>query len=90
MFYVITNYGVKTGKTLNEVNNKLGTKIEESELTYLGSDAVTNVSPADIDFLQDKRRMSQIMFSNFFKKDSSVKFLVIMNLAFTALVFFLK
>jgi hypothetical protein len=82
MYYAITNYGVRTGKTLPELNKKLNGKLEDSEFTFIGSDAVVKLNSTDIDFIQDKKRMSQIMFSNFFKKDNSVKMFAILTLIF--------
>ena len=40
-----------------------------------------------VDFIQDKRKLSQIMFSNFFKKDNSAKVLCFLNLFLTFLLF---
>ena len=90
MKYAITDSGVIVGKTILDLNKKLGTKLENEEMYHVGPDSFVKLSAGDIEFLQDKRRMSQIMFAQFFKKDNSTKLIIIMNLVFTALIFFLK
>ena len=89
MFYVITKQGVISGKTKKEVeiNAKIKGKIDHDEMVALGPDYVVKLTDADIDFIQDKRKLSQIMFSNFFKKDNSAKILSFFNLFLTFLLF---
>ena len=89
MYYLITKQGVITGKTKKEVelNGKIKGKIDHDEMIALGPDYVVRLTDADIDFVQDKRKLSQIMFSNFFKKDNSGKVFGVLNMFLTFLVF---
>ena len=81
--------GVITGKTKKEVemHPKIKGKLDYDELTAFGPDYVVKLTDADIDFVQDKRKLSQIMFSNFFKKDNSGKVFGVLNMFLTFLVF---
>lgn len=89
MYYLITKQGVITGKTKKEVelNGKIKGKLDHDEMIALGPDYVVKLTDADIDFIQDKRKLSQIMFSNFFKKDNSGKVFGLLNMFLTFLVF---
>ena len=89
MYYLITKQGVITGRTKKEVelNGKIKGKIDHDEMIALGPDYVVKLTDADIDFVQDKRKLSQIMFSNFFKKDNSGKVFGLLNMFLTFLVF---
>lgn len=86
MIYAITERGVVAGEKLSQVNQKLDSKIDRDELVFLGADAVVKLTDRDIDFVQDKKKMSNILFGNFFKKDNSVKIICI----FTAIFSFLN
>ena len=88
MIYIITDMGVKVGKTVDDVNRRYKIKVEPAELYPCGPDMVAKLTREDIDFVQDKHRMSNIMFGNFFKVDNSVKLLVIVNLILTAVLLF--
>lgn len=90
MIYQITDSGVRSARTLKEFNNKYHVLLEECELTPCGSDLVCKVTQSDLDFLQDKARVSNIMFGNFFRKDNSGKVLTIVNIILTTLIIFTK
>lgn len=92
MYYVVTKHGVVTGKTKKEVesNQFVKGRIDYDELNVFGSDYVVNMTERDIDFVQDKQKISQIMFQNFFKQDNSVKVFVIINIFLTFLNLFVK
>ncbi len=77
MYYIVTESGVYPGKSRVELNKKLKLLTEEPEFTCLGPDKIMRVNEVDIDFLQDKRRMSNIFFGNFFRKDNKVFLLVL-------------
>lgn len=83
MIYVITDRGVVAAEKLAQVNHELDAKIDKDELTFLGADAVVKLTDRDIDFVQDKKKMSSILFGNFFKKDNSVKIICIMTAVFS-------
>lgn len=89
MYYFITKQGVIAGRTKKEceMNAKIKGKVDYDEMMSLGPDYVVKLTDADIDFVQDKRKLSQIMFSNFFKKDNSAKVLCFFNLFLTFLLF---
>lgn len=90
MYYVITDRGVFKGKTRKELSLQLKGKFDETEFKPLGPDKVMKVTDADIDFIQDKRVLSQIMFSNFFKKDNSTKVMLIVVMFLQCLILFAK
>lgn len=90
MWYVITDRGVIKGKTRKECSLQLKGKLDAHEFEPLGPDMVCKVTEADIDFIQDKRILSQIMFSNFFKKDNSVKVMLFVVLFLECLIIFAK
>lgn len=90
MIYMITDSGVRTGRTFKEFNNKYHILLEESECTPCGGDLVVYANQQNLDFLQDKARVSNIMFGNFFRKDNSGKVLSIVNIILTALIIFTK
>lgn len=90
MIYVITDHGVQSAKNVNDFNRRYHVVLEEAELTPLGPDRVVKVTNQDIDFIQDKYRMSNIMFGNFFRKDNSGKVLMIVNIILTCLIIFTK
>lgn len=89
MYYVIMKQGVITGKTKKEVeaHPKIKGKIDFNELVSVGPDYVIKLTDEDIDFIQDKKKLSQIMFSNFFKKDNSGKVFGLLNVFLTFLLF---
>ena len=88
MIYLITDSGVKVGRTVCDINKKYNIMVEQAELYPYGPDMVAKLTRADIDFVQDKRRMSAIMFGNFFKTDNSGKLLTIVNLILTCVLLF--
>ncbi len=90
MIYQITDAGVRTGKNFKDFNNKYDNLLEESECTPCGGDFVVYCNNQDLDFLQDKARVSNIMFGNFFRKDNSAKIFSIVNIILTALILFTK
>lgn len=90
MIYLITDSGVKSAKTFKEFNNKYHVLLEESECTSCGGDFVSYATKSDLDFLQDKARVSNIMFGNFFRKDNSAKVFGIVNIILTTLILFTK
>ena len=90
MIYLITDSGVKSAKTFKEFNNKCHVLLEESECASCGGDFVSYATNNDLDFLQDKARVSNIMFGNFFRKDNSAKVFGIVNIILTTLILFTK
>lgn len=90
MIYCITDRGVLTGRNFKDFNNKHHMLLEETECVAVGADLVCNCTDADIDFLQDKAKVSNIMFGNFFRKDNSVKIFAVINLVFTCMILFFK
>lgn len=90
MIYQITDSGVRSARTLREFNNRYHELLEESEMVPLGPDMVVYTTQRDIDFLMDKAKVSNIMFSQFFRKDNSVKIFAIINIILTVLVLFVK
>lgn len=83
MFYVIKNNGVISSKTLKGINVKLNSKFDIDEFTVVGPDMVLKLNQSDFEFVQDKKKMENLCFAGFFKKDNSVKLLCFFNLAIT-------
>lgn len=90
MIYIITDHGVKSGRTLKELNKKYGILVDASEVHGLGCDQVVYMTDKNIDFVEDKAKVSSIMFSNFFKRDNTGKIVGLVNLILTALILFTK
>lgn len=97
MYYAITKFGVATGKTLGEIRtnqfikgNVSKGKIDRDEFQVVGPDYVINLTDSDLEFIQDKHKLSQIMFNNFFKTDNSAKVFTIINIILTAFILFFK
>lgn len=90
MVYVVTDSGVITGKDLKEINRTLNADIELDELRCVGVDRIINLTDRDIDFVQDKRKMSKIFFGNFFKSDTKIlKITQFLEIAFLAIIMLL-
>lgn len=83
MFYAVTQNKIYKGKTLKEVNRAINGQIDLDEFHPVGTDLIVYLSASDLDFVQDKRKLSSIMFGNFFKKDTLTRNLMIINLIFT-------
>lgn len=89
MYYVIKNSGVVSAPTLKAINVRLNAKFTEDEFAVIGKDFVVKCTDTDIDFVQDKHKMENILFSGFFKKDNSLKFICLFNLIFTFILMIL-
>ena len=90
MIYMITDAGVRSARNFKEFNNKYHVLLEEAECAPCGADFVVYATQQDLDFLQDKARVSNIMFGNFFRKDNSGKVLSIVNIILTVMLVFTK
>lgn len=90
MYYVITKKGVYNSGSLEKINNSLNAKIEESEMKAVGPDFITNLDDIDLDFVQDKRKMSAIAFNNFFRKDSRPTIYAIIQIILLVIILFAK
>lgn len=87
MFYAITEQGVKKAYTRKQLNKKLKGILETAEFKFLGRDAVTILNEKDLEFVQDKRRISQIPIQQLYKKDmTKVLIFIVMLLQFILLI----
>lgn len=57
--------------------------MEDDEFKSIGGDLIANLTTDDLDFVQDKKKLSSIMFGNFFKKDPLPRNLMIINVVLT-------
>ena len=87
MYIVITENHVYTGKSLTLLNRSMGAQMDEDEFKQVGADSVAILTAKDLDFVQDKRKLSSIMFVNFFKKDTLPRNLMIFNIILTFIMF---
>jgi hypothetical protein len=87
MYYAITETKVYSAKTLALLNRSMNGLMDEDEFKQIGGDCVALLSPSDLDFVQDKRKLSTIMFGNFFKKDTLPRNLMILNIILTFIMF---
>ena len=87
MYYAITETKVYSAKTLALLNRSMNGLMDEDEFKQIGGDRVSLLSPSDFDFVQDKRKLSTIMFGNFFKKDTLPRNLMILNIILTFIMF---
>lgn len=87
MYYAITETKVYSAKTLALLNRSINGLMDEDEFKQIGGDRIALLSPSDLDFVQDKRKLSTIMFGNFFKKDTLPRNLMILNIILTFIMF---
>lgn len=87
MYYVITENEVVDGKDLEHVNKKLFAKLEETDFRRLGEDKIITLTAADLNFIQDKKRMSMIPMERLYKKDTTGKLILYFILALQVLSF---
>lgn len=80
MFYAVTDRKVFAGKSLSVINRTIEGKLDLDEFHCLGGDYIVYLTPDDLDFVQDKKKLSSIMFGNFFKKDNTVKIISVILL----------
>ncbi len=74
MYYVLTKNRIYKGKSTNDINHQLGGMLDEDEFKQIGPDMIVNLSESDIDFVQDKKKLSSIMFGNFLRKTRHLKY----------------
>jgi len=70
MYYVITESGIRAAKTLKAINKKLNGKLEEAEMQHVGPDKIINLTSKDLEFIRDKKRLSDAAIKSMFKKDN--------------------
>jgi len=90
LVYIITDNGVYSGKTINAANRKLNAKLDEVEMVSLGADKVIRLTDKDIDFVQDKKRISLIPIANLYKSDNSIKYMIMIVLFLNFIMMFKK
>ena len=90
MIYLITDSGVKSARTFKQLNDRYHVLLEPDECISVGADFVAKITNKDMEFLQDKAKVSNIMFSNFFRKDNSGKLLTIVNIILSVVILFAK
>lgn len=76
-FIAITEHEVYIGKTEEDVNRQAGGLIDMPEYKRIGDTFVSILNPSDLEFVQDKRRMSNIPFRKLGKADQTQQFLII-------------
>lgn len=74
-YYALTDIGIFKAGTIKGLNKKLNAKFDRKEFVYIGKDAIVRLNDKDIDFVQDKKRLSQIPIQTLYKKDSTKYFL---------------
>lgn len=82
-FYAITPTGVKKGVSRNHLNKKLKGVLDDAEFVFVGKDAIVKLTEKDLEFVQDKGRLSQIPIQQLYKKDITkliLYFVVILQL----------
>ena len=87
MYYAITETKVYTAKSLSLLNRSMNGLMDEDEFKQIGGDRLAFLTSCDFDFVQDKRKLSTIMFGNFFKKDTLPRNLMILNIILTFIMF---
>ena len=87
MYYAITETKVCTAKSLSLLNRSMNGLMDEDEFKQIGGDRVVFLTSSDFNFVQDKRKLSTIMFGNFFKKDTLPRNLMILNIILTFIMF---
>jgi hypothetical protein len=84
LYIAVTDNKIFIEKSLNSLNTKLDGKLTSDDFRIINNDCIVNISRADLDFIQDKRTISKMLMSSFFRKDNTVKmiciFIMILNL----------
>lgn len=87
MYYVVTDYKVYSAKTRKGLNSMIDGKIEDAEMKTIGEDKIVYLSDVNLDFVQDKKRMSQIPIQALYKSDNTkLLFIAMLILQFILLV----
>lgn len=70
MVFAITDFGVYNAESLDELNKSMNLELKKEDFYFVGPDQVVKLTSRDVDFVQDRKQLSSIMFHNFFRKDS--------------------
>ena len=87
MYYAITETKVYTAKSLSLLNRSMNGLMDEDEFKQIGGDRVVFLTSSDFNFVQDKRKLSTIMFGNFFNHYNIARNLMILNIILTFIMF---
>ena len=89
MVYCITEMGVYEADTLEHLKKKVDLDLKKEDFKFFGPDQVINLTSRDVDFVQDRKQLSSIMFHNFFRKDPrpTIFFLVTISVLVISLIF---
>ena len=83
MYIVITDFKIHCEKTLDRINSKLNSKLEEQEFKQVGADFIVRLDSHDLDFVQDKKRLSLIPMQSLFpranKSNVILYFILLLN-----------
>jgi hypothetical protein len=75
-YVVITKNKLHVAKSLKEINKQAKGMIEDEEFKAIGEDFIINLSDDDINFVQDKKRMSNIPWQSMISKDKTLNYLL--------------
>lgn len=75
-YILITDRHVYTGDSSAQIAKVTNLPIEESEFKRLDNYFISKVSDVDIDFLQDKKRLSNIPWQSMLKKDMTERYIL--------------
>ena len=89
MYFVITDSKIHYAKNLKSLSRTFQGKLDPDEFHAVGSDFVLKLSNDDLDFIRDKKKLSAILFGNFFRKDKTVMWITLAIL-FLMLVLFVQ
>jgi hypothetical protein len=79
-YSVITDNGLVQSNTLLGINQKLKAKLEDKEFKQLGNDKIVKITDRDLEFIQDKKRLSMIPIRNLYKKNNTTMLLLVVVL----------
>lgn len=88
MYYAITPDGVVPAKELKDFE-KTGIKLDYDEFKIAGSDRVINLTEQDMDFVQDKKKISRLMLSQLYhtgQKQSNLYFYILIILTIISII----
>jgi len=71
MYIVILPNKIEIDKSLKAINKKHDMLIEETELKTIGEHSICNMTNENIEFAQDKKRISSLAMNKLYKKNDS-------------------
>lgn len=87
MYFVITDSKIHYAKSLKALSRTFDGQLDPDEFKAVGSDWIIKLTNDDLDFIRDKKKLSAILFGNFFRKDKTVMWITLAVLLLVLVLF---